>query len=178
MLRPINSWCPSLKLKTASVLRKLYLEKWVNWAGPPKEVILDPARTNLGKAMVEPTELEGTHVFGGPQAGGPLANLVRQKFMVVGFHVCCLKFWNRKSPENKEEWLEWVIQSHVKNQMIQNYGYTPSQFHIWQDDQSLRGALIARPRRDKTLQFRRCCRLLAWSEMEQRPSVSGWPLVW
>ena len=43
---------PFFETETASVLRKLYLEKWVNWAGPPKEVILDPARTNLGKAML------------------------------------------------------------------------------------------------------------------------------
>ena len=43
------------------------------------------------------------------------------------------KVLEQKSPENKEEWLECVIQSHVKNQMIQNYGYTPSQFIFWQE---------------------------------------------
>ena len=32
------------------------------------------------------------------------------------------------SPRNKEEWLECVLQSHVKNQMIQNHGVTPCQY--------------------------------------------------
>ena len=53
---------PFFETETSAVLRKIYLERWVQWAGPPREVILDPARTNLGKAMMEPTELEGTHV--------------------------------------------------------------------------------------------------------------------
>eukprot|EP00435_Cladocopium_sp_Y103_P050219 s645_g15.t1 len=49
---------PFFETETSSVLRKLYLERWVQWAGSPREVIVDQARTNLGKAMVEPTELE------------------------------------------------------------------------------------------------------------------------
>ena len=176
---------PFFETETASVLRKLYLEKWVNWAGPPKEVILDPARTNLGKAMVEPTELEGTHVL--VTAAGAHWQLGKTEVHGGWFSRVLSKVLEQKSPENKEEWLECVIQSHVKNQMIQNYGYTPSQFIFGknpelpgdvlngtaslqdqalarkyavrsaarqavlqlQDDQSLRGALIARPRRDK-----------------------------
>ena len=183
---------PFFETETASVLRKLYLGKWVNWAGPPKEIILDPARTNLGRAMVEPTELEGTHVL--VTAAGAHWQLGKTEVHGGWFSRVLSKVLEQKSPENKEEWLECVIQSHVKNQMIQNYGYTPSQFIFGknpelpgdvlneptdavactaslqdqalarkyavrsaarqavlqlQDDQSLRRALIARPRREK-----------------------------
>ena len=37
------------------------------------------------------------------------------------------KVLESQNPQNKEEWLECVVQAHVKNQMIQSYGFTPSQ---------------------------------------------------
>ena len=183
---------PFFETETASVLRKLYLDKWVNWAGPPKEVILDPARTNLGKAMVEPAELEGTQVL--ITAAGAHWQLGKTEVHGGWFARVLSKVLEQRNPDSKEDWLECVIHSHVKNQMIQNYGYTPSQFIFGknpelpgdvlnepanvvsctaslqdqvlarkyairsaarqavlqlQDDQSLRRALAARPRRDK-----------------------------
>eukprot|EP00435_Cladocopium_sp_Y103_P028105 s3508_g7.t1 len=36
---------PFFETETAAVIRKLYLERWVQWAGPPKEIVIDPART-------------------------------------------------------------------------------------------------------------------------------------
>ena len=38
------------------------------------------------------------------------------------------KVLDEHSPSTKEEWLECVIQAHVKNQMIQNHGVTPCQY--------------------------------------------------
>eukprot|EP00435_Cladocopium_sp_Y103_P050118 s180_g15.t1 len=116
---------PFFEVETSHVLRKLYLEKWVQWAGPPKEVILDPARTNLGQAMVNPTELEGTHVH--VTAAGAHWQLGKTEVHGGWFNRVLTKVLAEREPQSKEDWLECVMQSHVKNQMIQNYGFTPSQ---------------------------------------------------
>eukprot|EP00435_Cladocopium_sp_Y103_P071090 s130_g36.t1 len=183
---------PFFETETSSVLRKIYLERWVNWAGPPKEVIMDPARTNLGQAMTQPCELEGTHVL--VTAAGAHWQLGKTEVHGGWFARVLSKVIEQRNPSSREEWLECVVQSHVKNQMIQNYGFTPSQFIFGknleipgdllnepanvtactssiqdetlakryatraaarqavlslQDDESLRRALVARPRRDK-----------------------------
>ena len=49
---------PFFETETASVLRKLFTDSWISWAGVPKEIVLDPARTNLGDPMVVPAELD------------------------------------------------------------------------------------------------------------------------
>ncbi|CAK8994648.1 unnamed protein product, partial [Durusdinium trenchii] len=53
---------PFFETETASVLRKLLHEHWIAWAGAPKELVLDPARTNLGEQMMKPAEADGIHV--------------------------------------------------------------------------------------------------------------------
>ena len=183
---------PFFETETSALLRKIFLERWVNWAGPPKELIMDPARTNLGSAMVEPTELEGTQIL--ITAAGAHWQLGKTEVHGGWFGRVLSKVLEQRNPSSREEWLECVVESHVKNQMIQNYGYTPSQFIFGknpelpgdllneptnavsctaslhdqalakryatrasarqavlalQDDQSLRRALTARPRRDK-----------------------------
>ena len=116
---------PFFETETSTVLRKLYLERWVQWAGPPREVILDPARTNLGKAMVEPTEVEGTHIH--VTAAGAHWQLGKTEVHGGWFGRVLAKVLEAQNPQNKEDWLECVVQAHVKNQMIQSYGFTPSQ---------------------------------------------------
>ena len=112
---------PFFETETSTVLRKLYLERWVQWAGPPCEVILDPARTNLGKAMVELTELEGTHVH--VTATGAHWQLGKTEVHGGWFGRVLSKVLDSQNPQTREAWLECV----VKNQMIQSYGFTPSQ---------------------------------------------------
>ena len=48
--------------ETSAVLNRVFCERWCAWAGPPKEVVLDPARTNLGKGFTEPLEAMGVHI--------------------------------------------------------------------------------------------------------------------
>eukprot|EP00435_Cladocopium_sp_Y103_P013904 s3466_g3.t1 len=48
---------PFFQQETASVLRKLLADHWIAWTGAPKEIILDPAQTNLGDQLVTPCEL-------------------------------------------------------------------------------------------------------------------------
>ena len=50
---------PFFETETASVLQKLLHEHWIAWAGAPKELVIDPARTNLGEQMMKPAEADG-----------------------------------------------------------------------------------------------------------------------
>eukprot|EP00435_Cladocopium_sp_Y103_P006224 s2324_g2.t1 len=133
---------PFFETETSAVLRKLYLERWVQWAGPPKEVIMDPARTNLGEAMVSPTEIEGTQVHF--TAAGAHWQLGKTEVHGGWFARVLSKVIDERSPATKEEWLECVIQSHVKNQMIQNYGFTPSQ-RVFGKNPEVPGDLLNEP---------------------------------
>ena len=42
---------PFYETETSALLRKLYATHWVAWAGPPKELIPDPAQTTLGENL-------------------------------------------------------------------------------------------------------------------------------
>ena len=54
------------------------------------------------------------------------------------------KVIEERGPSTKEEWLECVVQSHVKNQMIQNHGFTPSQ-RVFGKNPDLPGDLLSEP---------------------------------
>eukprot|EP00435_Cladocopium_sp_Y103_P020594 s2229_g5.t1 len=133
---------PFFETETSSLLRRIYLERWVQWAGPPKEVIMDPARTNLGEAMVSPTEIEGTHVHF--TAAGAHWQLGKTEVHGGWFARVLSKVIDERSSTTKDEWLECVIQSHVKNQMIQNYGFTPSQ-RVFGRNPEMPGDLLNEP---------------------------------
>lgn len=47
-------------------------------------------------------------------------------------------------PDSKEAWLQCVLAAHVKNQMIQSYGYTPHQF-VFGKQPMLPGDLLNEP---------------------------------
>ena len=180
---------PFFESETSQLLRNLYSENWRRWAGPPKEIVLDPAQTNLGDPLQSPIELDGTLVK--TTAAEAHWQLGRTERHGGWFKRVLQKVIEQHNPTSREEWLECVQHSHVKNQMIQSYGLTPHQFvfgrnpeipgdllneplHIvpatagltdqaiaktqalrssarqavlaLQDDQSLRRALLARPR--------------------------------
>ena len=48
------------------------------------------------------------------------------------------------SPTTREEWEACVRHAHVKNQMIQNYGYTPHQ-HVFGKNPDIPGDLLSEP---------------------------------
>jgi hypothetical protein len=78
---------PFFETETAAVIRKLYLERWVQWAGPPKEIVIDPARTNLGKSMVEPIPSCKEHMYLSLQEV-LIGNWEKLKSMVGGLPEC------------------------------------------------------------------------------------------
>ena len=50
--------------ETALLFAKFLNDNWIAWAGTPKELVLDPSRTNPGDPMVIPAELEKKLVLG------------------------------------------------------------------------------------------------------------------
>ena len=71
--------------------------------------------------MVELTELEGTHVH--VTATGAHWQLGKTEVHGGWFGRVLSKVLDSQNPQTREAWLECV----VKNQMIQSYGFTPSQ---------------------------------------------------
>ena len=128
---------PFFETETSSVLRKLFSDHWISWAGTPKEIVLDPARTNLGDPMVIPAELEGTQIR--PIAAGAHWQLGKCETHGGWFNRVLERLLDEFSPTTKEQWLECVSHCHIKNQQLQVHGYSPHQFvfgknpHIPQD---------------------------------------------
>ena len=135
---------PFFQRETSQLLRELYARVWVNWAGPPKELILDPAATNLGDDLQTPLEFEGTHVR--QIAAEAHWQLGRTENHGGWFARILSKIITEHSPRNQQEWEECVRHAHVKNQMIHSYGFTPHQ-HVFGRNPHLPGDLLSEPLR-------------------------------
>ena len=117
---------PFFTTETSSVLLKLLRDHWFSWAGPPKEIVLDPSGTNLGEPLVVPFEDLGVHIR--PIAAGAHYQLGKTESHGGWFERVLSKVLSGYPPQNQEMWLECVAHSHVKNQMLQNHGVSPHQF--------------------------------------------------
>ena len=117
---------PFFEPETSSLLRKLLADHWISWAGPSKEIILEPAGTNLGYRMVSPCELEGTLIR--PTAAGAHWQLGKTESHGGWFSQILDKVVEQNQPQTKEKWLSCLCHAHVKNQMVQAHGYSPQQF--------------------------------------------------
>eukprot|EP00435_Cladocopium_sp_Y103_P045506 s941_g13.t1 len=135
---------PFFEVETAAVLRQLLNERWFAWAGIPSEIVMDPARTNLGKALSEPCELEGTHI--NVTAAGASWQLGRVEVHGGIFGHLLDKVIHERTPTSKETWLDGVRHCHVKNATIQNHGYSPSQV-VFGKNPSLPGELLDEPQK-------------------------------
>eukprot|EP00435_Cladocopium_sp_Y103_P034179 s49_g8.t2 len=54
---------PFHETETGPLIKKLFAEKWLSWAGPPVEVLMDPARTNQSEIVVSLLEDSGIRVL-------------------------------------------------------------------------------------------------------------------
>lgn len=119
---------PFFEQETSTVLFNLLHERWIKVFGPPKEIILDPARTNLGEKMCDPAERYGIHFR--PIAAGARYQLGRTESHGGWFDRVLQKLLAVHAPATKEERLHCVRHAHVKNQMLQVHGFSPHQF-VW-----------------------------------------------
>ena len=133
---------PFFETETAAVLRRLLNERWLAWAGTPREIVMDPARTNIGKALTEPCELEGTHVS--MTAAGAHWQLGKTEVHGGLFAKVLSKVLSERNPTSKGQWLDCVRHCHVKNSTIQTHGFTPSQV-VFGKNPDLPGELLTEP---------------------------------
>ena len=133
---------PFYEVETSALLRKLYSTHWVAWAGPPKELILDPAPTNMGENLQSQMEFEGTNVR--QIAAEAHWQLGRTENHGGWFARVLAKIIDEHTPNTREEWEECVRHAHIKNTMIQSYGFTPHQ-HVFGLNPSLPGDLLSEP---------------------------------
>ena len=117
---------PFFETETSTLLRRLLEDHWIAWAGPPSEIVLDPAQTNLGDPMVSPAEMQGTHVR--PIAADAHWQLGKTESHGGWFSRVLDKLIEEHQPQSKSEWLECITHAHVKNQMLQVHGYSPQQY--------------------------------------------------
>ena len=101
-------------------MRKLLADHWIAWTGPPREIVLDPAQTNLGDSMATPTELQGNEVR--PISAGAHWQLGKTESHGGWFARVLDRILEDHQPSSQEEWLECVSHAHIKNQMIQVHG--------------------------------------------------------
>ena len=117
---------PFFEVETSRLLRQLLDDHWIAWAGVPSEILLDPAQTNLADPMTGTAEDQGCTVR--PIAAEAHWQLGKTENHGGWFDRILQKVIDQHSPRNKEEWLECVRQSHVKNTMINVHGVTPHQY--------------------------------------------------
>ena len=117
---------PFFESETSKLLWELLDRYWCSWAGNPKEIVLDPKATNLGEPLVIPLEKRGTHIR--PIAAEAHFQLGKTESHGGWFNRVLEKILQEHNPQNQSEWLECVQHAHVKNNLIQNHGVTPSQY--------------------------------------------------
>ena len=117
---------PFFEPETSRLLWDLLDRYWCSWAGNPKEIVLDPKATNLGEPLVIPLEKRGAHIR--PIAAEAHFQLGKTESHGGWFNRVLEKILQEHSPQSQSEWLECVQHAHVKNNLIQNHGVTPSQY--------------------------------------------------
>ena len=117
---------PLFQKENSTLIREAFMERWVSWAGMPAEVVCDPAKPNVTDALTKPLEERGA-AFKMTAAD---AHWQLGKTEVHGgwFDKILSKVITEQTPKDQTEWIACVHAAHCKNQLIQVYGMTPSQF--------------------------------------------------
>ena len=117
---------PFFERETSEVIRKIVAEHWIRIFGPPKELVVDAAQTNVGEGLQGYLEAQGCHVHQIP--GEAHWQIGRTESHGGWFGRVLDRTLAQFMPDDKETWETCVTHAHVKNTMIQSYGYTPHQY--------------------------------------------------
>lgn len=117
---------PIFKKETSEQIRQVIQDRWISWAGTPDEIVMDPAKPNIREALVRPTELSGSIVH--ITAADAHHQLGKVEVHGGWFGHVLDRILQEQSPANAAQWMECVHAAHCKNELIQVYGHTPSQF--------------------------------------------------
>ena len=121
--------CPFFETETGHVLRKIFLDKWVSWAGRPVEVITDPAQTNMSEVFAGSLELQGVRMLStAAEAHNQLGKVEKHGHL---FEVVLQKTLDAVQPRSKEENLECIVATmNSKNESLNHHGLSPNQ-HVF-----------------------------------------------
>ena len=91
--------CPFYENETGPLLKRLFDEHWLQWAGRPVEIIVDPAQTNLSEAFAGAQEQSGIRVLSiAVEAHNQLGKVEKHGHL---FEVISKKSWTQCSPVQK-----------------------------------------------------------------------------
>ena len=119
---------PLFQRENSELIGKTFMERWVSWAGMPKEIVCDPAQPNIADSLTIPLELQGAAVK--ITAAGAPWQLGKVEVHGGWFNRVLDKIIAELCPVSQKEWMDCVNAAHCKNQLIQVYGMTPSQ-HVF-----------------------------------------------
>ena len=132
----IVDWATSMQImvpfhqqETGEVLRQLFMNHWMKWAGPPVELLMDPARTNQSELLVSSLENAGIRVLTiAAEAHNQLGKVEKHGHL---FEVVFEKVLDQCQPGDKESWEQCVVQTmNAKNEMLNQQGLSPYQ-HVF-----------------------------------------------
>jgi len=119
---------PFYEKETSEVLKRIYLDAWQRWAGPPVEVITDPARTNQSEQIFKMLEQDGTRVLSSAEAHSQLGKVEKHGHL---FEVILQKVVDQVQPTSRQEFEQCILFScNSKNEMLNNRGLSPTQ-HVF-----------------------------------------------
>lgn len=117
---------PFFETETSEVLHQLFRDRWLAWAGPPVEVVVDPARTTTAMSVVDPLEMSGIRINTiAAEAHNQLGKVEKHGHL---FELVLGKVLEQIQPKNRTEFEMCITQTmNAKNELINNKGLSPAQ---------------------------------------------------
>ena len=121
--------CPFYESETGPLLKRLFDEHWLHWAGRPVEIIVDPAQTNLSEAFAGAQEQSGIRVLSiAAEAHNQLGKVEKHGHL---FEVVFQKVLDAVQPSSKEEYHQCIRETmNSKNESLNHHGLSPCQ-HVF-----------------------------------------------
>eukprot|EP00435_Cladocopium_sp_Y103_P056355 s943_g19.t1 len=121
--------CPFYETETGPLLKRLFEEQWLQWAGRPVEIIVDPAQTNLSEAFAGAQEQSGIRVLSiAAEAHNQLGKVEKHGHL---FEVVLQKVLDSIQPTTKEEYHQCIRETmNSKNESLNHHGLSPCQ-HVF-----------------------------------------------
>lgn len=100
---------PFFETETSDVLKTAFQDRWLSWAGPPVEILMDPARTNQSESFVSMLENAGTRVLSSAaEAHNQMGKVEKHGHL---FEIVLQKVLDQCQPSTKQEWIDCVWQT-------------------------------------------------------------------
>lgn len=125
-------------------LRELYVRSWRRPYGAPQEVLMDPARANMGKEMSEGFQADGTRMRGtageAHEQNGETERAGQTVERILN------KILDEIDPDNEADYLTCVWNAvDAQNRLFRRFGYSPYQLAFGRDPPLPGDLLVASP---------------------------------